>query len=534
MSDSASDLIDGYLDGRLTPEQGELLQQLLRDDPEARAMLRRRATIDEGLIDLATAASVANQSRPGEPNGSAADSGLRTEPKSLESGADLKTAARPAAGVRGSRMQIIIPWSVAAVLAFVLLSEQFTSPVVEPESPPQAKRTLGLLVDEADAQFEDGYGPENVKFDSGEYRLAKGAIHLRLENGADILMKSPASFRIDDAFHLTLHDGAIRAIAPLAARGFIVATPGMDYEDLGTEFGVAVDQKSGANELHVFDGQVDARGSGSKKLVASVTQGQSVALNHGVLEPTDSPQEGRFLAPGAIGFLRWQAHCAELAQDPDLIGFYPFVEAETLKNHAAHALSSDGQIEGARWTSSRWPGKSALLFDRDDDFVRLTIPGEYDEFTIASWVNVDRLDYEYNALLNSDRFDPGDLHFQINRRGLVWANVMGRPPSARASANNPLQLGKWQHVVGVISITEKKHRTYVNGELMGEQDCPSDLRVTPGECRLGNWLAIPNWHHVPNRAFKGRMDEVAIWKRSLTAQEIKAHYEAGRPSLLDK
>lgn len=534
MSDATSDLIDGYLDGSLTPERGELLQQLLKDDPEARAMLRRRATIDEGLIDLATAASVANQSRPGEPYGSIAASGLRTVPTSSESSGSSKSTSRLVFGGDGLRLQVIIPWSVAAVLAFVLIGKQFTSTVVDPKSPPQAERFLGLLVDEADAKFEEGFGPENVKFDSGEYRLAKGAIHLRFENGADILMKSPAAFRIDNAFRLTLHDGAIRAIAPPAAKGFTVATPGMDYEDLGTEFGVAVDQKSGANELHVFDGQVDARGPGSKKLIASVTQGQSVVLKQGVLKPTSSPQEGRFLAPGAIGFLRWQAHCAELVQDPDLIGFYPFEEAETLKNRAAHPVASDGRVEGARWTSSRWPGKSALLFDRDDDFVRLTIPGEYEEFTIAFWVNLDRLDYEYNALLNSDRFDSGDLHFQINRRGQVWANVNGRPPSARAAMGNPLQFGKWQHVVGVVSSAEKKHRTYVNGELMGEQACPSDVRVTPGECRLGNWLAITDWHHVPNRAFKGRMDEIAIWKRSLTAQEIKAHYEAGRPSLLDK
>lgn len=513
MSDSAGDLIDAYLDGSLTPERGESLQQLLRNDSAARAMLRRRATIDEGLTDWAAAVSVANRSRSGQ---------------------EVKSVAKPTAGSFGSRMQIVVPWSIAAVLAFVLFSSQFTSSVVEPELKPQAKGILGLLVDEADARFEDGFGPENVKFDSGEYRLANGAIHLRLENGADILMKSPAAFRIDDAFHLTLHDGAIRAIAPPPARGLTVATPGMDYEDLGTEFGVAVDRESGANELHVFDGQVNARRPGSSNLIKSVTEGQSVALNHGVLQPTGAPKEGRFLAPGAIGFLRWQAHCAELTKDPDLIGFYPFVEAETLNNHAAHTVASDGRIEGARWTSSRWPGKSALLFDRDDDSVRITISGEYEEFTIAAWVNVDRLDYEYNALLNSDRFDSGDLHFQINRRGQVWANVNGRPPSARAATGSPLQLGKWQHVVGVVSISEKKHRTYVNGELMGEQACPSDVRVTPGECRLGNWLSITDWHHVPNRAFKGRVDEVAIWKRSLTAQEIKAHYEAGRPSLLDK
>ena len=86
-------------------------------------------------------------------------------------------------------------------------------------------------------------------------------------------------------------------------------------------------------------------------------------------------------------------------------------------------------INGARWVSGRWPGKDAILFDRKDDFVSLTIPGKHDELTLSFWVKVNRLDYEYNALLNSDAWDLGDLHFQIKRTGLAWANVNGKKRS---------------------------------------------------------------------------------------------------------
>ena len=55
---------------------------------------------------------------------------------------------------------------------------------------------------------------------------------------------------------------------------------------------------------------------------------------------------------------------------------------------------------GRRWVSGRWAGKGALLFDRDEDFVGLNIEGEHEELTLSFWVKVDRLDYEYNALMN--------------------------------------------------------------------------------------------------------------------------------------
>ena len=51
-------LIDAYLDGNLDPSEGQQLETLLAEDPEARAALRRRAMIDEHLTDLAQALPV--------------------------------------------------------------------------------------------------------------------------------------------------------------------------------------------------------------------------------------------------------------------------------------------------------------------------------------------------------------------------------------------------------------------------------------------------------------------------------------------
>ena len=53
-----------------------------------------------------------------------------------------------------------------------------------------------------------------------------------------------------------------------------------------------------------------------------------------------------------------------------------------LKDHAPNKARLDGRIAGARWVTGRWPGKQALLFDRDGDHVKVEIPGEFRQMTL--------------------------------------------------------------------------------------------------------------------------------------------------------
>ena len=117
--------------------------------------------------------------------------------------------------------------------------------------------------------------------------------------------------------------------------------------------------------------------------------------------------------------------------------------------------------------------------------------------------------------------------------GLAWANINGKKSSQPVFTGKAIKRDPWQHVVGVISRSDNYIRTYVDGELVWEQKSRLANPIVPGNSSLGNWIGIPDNYQPTQRAFKGRMDEVAIWDRSLIQQEIKAHYEAGRPSLLE-
>ncbi len=523
-------LLQQAVDDSLSPADAERLQELSRGNRQRLEQLVDHAMIASLLTEEGTTESVADLVDLLE--GTDVDKNVSRYPvpsRRVQGTLTDRTGYSPLCD-----WKTIVPWGVAVMFALAFLVNYF--PPSSPELPTEADSFVGLLVDEAGAEFAKGFGPDDVKFDTGEFRLGSGAIHFRLANGADLVMRAPVTFRLHDVFNLELLNGGLRAVIPPSAEGFTVAAPEVNYEDLGTEFGVSVDRASGASKIHVFDGLVNAKDAKSNELLSPVTSGQTMRYTNDQWQQAEAPREDEFPVPGEIGFARWQDWRRDFIKDPSLIAFYSFTHnpdaPEYLVNDAG--IATDGAIQGARWVSGRWPGKDALLFDRDNDYVDLTISGEYDEITLSFWVKMDRLDYEYNALLNSNGWDPGDLHFQIKRTGLAWANFNGKMRSFPAFVGKPVKRDSWQHIVGLISRTDQMTRTYINGEMVWEQKSQQENPMMPDKCSLGNWLDIPEQYQPTRRAFKGRMDEVAIWSRALSETEINAHYEAGRPSLLDK
>ncbi|MFM8273016.1 MAG: LamG-like jellyroll fold domain-containing protein [Gemmata sp.] len=424
-----------------------------------------------------------------------------------------------------------------AVAVFVLRPVPPAAPdrASSPPKPevPKADLVAALLVDGVSAEFAPGRTPDGVRFGPGEYELVKGVVHLRFAQGADMVLVAPARIEVADAQHTRLVSGKVRVVAPPTAKGFTVATRAANYVDLGTEFGLRVDPASGASDLYVFDGQVDVTDPRSGA-VRSVAGGKSSRSVDG--RPADAPplKEGDFPTPGSIGLKRWEQYEQRMREDRTLLAFFPFrrqADESVLLNAAEGGGMGDGRITGARWTTGRWPGKDSLLFDRDTDFARVTIPGEHQELTIAAWVKVDRIDFVLNAILNSDGYEPGGAHLQVNRQGFVRGGVIFEGSFKDTFVGRPVPLGTWVHVASVISARTRSQQMYVNGALARERTWQADVLVRPGACRVGNWLAVPK-DQFPTRALRGQMDELAVWSRAVPKDEIGRLVEAGRPGLL--
>jgi hypothetical protein len=440
------------------------------------------------------------------------------------------------------RLMSVLPWLLAAaacVVAAVLAIRQPEPEAVDSAAVPvpaadRSPAFAAIAVNEANARFADGRVGSDVAFPPGDYQLEAGAIHLRFSSGVDMVLEAPARLEIIDAMTTRLHYGKVRAVVPPSGHGFIVATEDVEYEDFGTEFGVQVDRSTGDSALHVFDGQVNVRKPDSHQLLKSVTQGQSAGYAEG--EPTAVPDNLKesFLTPGAIGFLRWHEWSKHQTRDPSLIGYFPFIAAadDDVLPNAASSDVTKGAIHGARWVSGRWPGKQALLFDRDTDFAEFDVPGEYQELTIAAWVYIDHLDRVINAIVDSNGWEPGAVHLQIMRGGLPYVDIaeVRLPGVDRGWPEGEVTAGKWTHVAATMSVADQIARVYVNGVEIKASQLKAGGVIRPGSMRLGNWLAVGDYQ--PNRSFRGRIDELALWSRALDATAVKALVEAGRPDLL--
>jgi len=488
-------LLCKYLDGRLTEEDKDRLQDVLRNSAEARKKLRMLATVTEGL------------------------SGQEAVPELTHV----------------SRNNALIPWGIAAAATIMAIIAWVDTPLPAPHSPATSDSFLALLVNEAGAEFSDANAPDGIRFKQGRHELNQGSIHLRFANGADVVLKAPALFEINDGFHMRLHHGKIWAMAPPGAQGFTVATPGVDYEDLGTEFAISVDRDTGASQLHVLDGQVDVKHPDSKKLLSSVTGGQSLEFAEGKATQIDTPDLKSYPRPNSIGLLRWEQQRAEWGgKDKDLIAYYPFVKSEALKNEALNSSSSDGEIHGARWVTGRWSGKHALLFDRDTDFVELDISGEYEEMTFSAWVKLDRLEHNHSSVFNSNGWDMGDVHWTIHRPGIMAIGAKGfmAPKGSLGTRLKMIPTDQWVHIAASLSSESGESCLYLNGELAGTRELTPEELIRPGLGRIGNWFKGDRKDGAPMRAMRGKMDELAVWKRALTQDEIKQQVESGKPNTL--
>ena len=88
----------------------------------------------------------------------------------------------------------------------------------------------------------------------GHFSLQTGLIEMAFDGGARVLIEAPAAFQLKSADRMVLYAGQLFARVPSEARGFVVETPRSRIKDMGTEFGVRVEQ-DGTSDVHMLRGK---------------------------------------------------------------------------------------------------------------------------------------------------------------------------------------------------------------------------------------------------------------------------------------
>ena len=256
--------LQDLLEGNLSSDRLGLLQERLRDDPDAREL----------YLDYAELHS---------------DLGFRG------SGVDMMRVVSMEAVVQRSRKKFFQRALIGAAAAVALMMA--IAAFVISQSP-----TPALTFEVApDTEFEishlaiDGDKPEGQVMQPGSrLELHKGIIELDFASGVRAIVRSPAEMILKQEDLLEVAHGVVWVEVPAKAVGFKVHTPDFKLTDLGTEFGV-ISEPNFNDEVHVFVGKVEVehRLGGDQKLVITGGEARFVDMR-GNWEPTDLRSD-RFL-----------------------------------------------------------------------------------------------------------------------------------------------------------------------------------------------------------------------------------------------
>jgi ferric-dicitrate binding protein FerR (iron transport regulator) len=165
------------------------------------------------------------------------------------------------------------PWSVrgrwmglAALVAAAAVVVAWLGWRSEPGSKPNsvagagdpAEENVAWLVNAQDCRWDDaGQRPGRDMRAGKELHLIGGLAEIEFDGGARVILQGPAGLRLVSPRSAQLLKGTLTARVPPRARGFTVLTPHNKVVDLGTEFGLSVDE-AGAARVRVFRGEVVA------------------------------------------------------------------------------------------------------------------------------------------------------------------------------------------------------------------------------------------------------------------------------------
>jgi hypothetical protein len=206
--------------------------------------------------------------------------------------------------------------------------------------------------------------------------------------------------------------------------------------------------------------------------------------------------------------------------DPDLVAWWTFDEGEgpqvadaTGKGHDAKVVGpvqwADGKVGGAvRFTTT---GQALRVEDADD----LRIAGD---ITMALWMKKEGEAGDWSCLLGKGEKQTRNycLWLEGNTRHVMFQEYGAATINLKAT--QPVQDGAWTHVAATVE--GARATLYLNGVKNGElgRGAPAATPASP----LGMAWACDHG------TFRGLLDDVRIYRRALSADEIRALVEQAR------
>ena len=221
--------------------------------------------------------------------------------------------------------------------------------------------------------------------------------------------------------------------------------------------------------------------------------------------------------------------------DPDLVLYFDFEEFTATHVIEKSGNGYDGKINRKVTQSNDGKFGKAAHFESTSylDLDGPNIDPEHiptDGMSVIAWINVEAI--SHMAIFNARAGDGTWLvHPEARGEGNYrWLNRGHNPGKTLFNILAGTNKAKeWVHYAGTFNVDDGMAYLYINGEKVGEAKAAFPDKIA------GDWGqgARVGYNIDDKRPFNGLMDDLNVWKRGLTEEEVLTIMNEGVSSLLD-
>ncbi len=424
----------------------------------------------------------------------------------------------------------------------------FANDEVRPERPPPGAEFVATLVGAAGARWAGAAAmADGTRLPAGDVRLTEGLAEIVFDGGAKVVLEGPARFVPQSSRGGMLHYGRLVAHLPPDSAPFAVQTAMAVISARGGEFAVEC-ASSGQTRLHVYAGVAEV--AGRTRNTTEMPHSRVAAGEALLVEPAADAQLLP-LTPQGDRFVR------DISGPPrhfpaGLVSYWSFDE------QGGPAFDKQGQNHGLLGSVRRSAGllgKGSVAFDDrrgqqvtidaspDFEFADgLTLEALFVSHWNGEWLNYDEIlrtengDRRILLALQHDSLGTHDHDLAGDESGFApqpvlsfGCNIGGRyteldvPLDGREGRPTLADVtdGQVHHVVATYDAASGLKALYLDGTLrFSRQFAPGTPIVSGGTSPLTIGNMYGGWE-----TFNGLIDEVAIYRRALSADEIATHWQ---------
>jgi hypothetical protein len=200
--------------------------------------------------------------------------------------------------------------------------------------------------------------------------------------------------------------------------------------------------------------------------------------------------------------------------DKSLVGYWPFDEGSGTEAKDASGNGHNGElIDEPQWVAGKFG--SALDFGGSGSYV--LVPDDAaldlsDDVTYMAWFNLNEGIVGQRRMMSKN----DSIFVLFDFGGATSVDFLVKPNNDFAeSTTADWKLGEWYHFAGTYD--GDALRVYIDGELEGESAGVPSIAVSS----LDLWIGADDYQ-LPTTSFPGILDDVRIYNKALSEDEIKA------------